>query len=112
VMKVVRDGQQSGNEAKLFSKVVPRAPSSARTFVMTRIDSTVWSSVIRTRTFGRAWDCWSRGDEAATASPLKAEEASVAESASTDSDAARTPNALGRMPAIHELERERVVSGS
>src|SRR5215211_2444691 len=46
VRKVDRDGQQSGNDAKLFWKVVPSAARSARTFVITRTDSTVWSSVM------------------------------------------------------------------
>ena len=58
VRKVDRDGQQSGNETKLFVNVVPRAASRVFTFVMTRIDSTVWSSVIRTTMFGLVCVCW------------------------------------------------------
>ena len=53
VRKVERDGQQSENETKLLSKVTPWSAISAFTFGMTRIDSTVWSSVMRTTTFGR-----------------------------------------------------------
>src|ERR671924_2214552 len=91
VMNVVREGQQSGNDAKLFVNVVPRAASSAFTFDITRIDSTVWSSVMRTAMFGRAC-IW--------AVCRRAVEASEAESAGTASDAARAPHALGRMLAI------------
>ena len=54
VRYVVLDGQQRGNDAKLFSKVVPWRARSAFTFCITRIDSTVWSSVISTRMFGLA----------------------------------------------------------
>ena len=36
VRNVEREGQHSGNDAKLFSKVVPSAASSARTFAITR----------------------------------------------------------------------------
>jgi hypothetical protein len=57
VRNVEREGQQSGNDAKLFSKVVPSAARSARTFVITRNDSTVWSSVITTSTLGFAGAC-------------------------------------------------------
>jgi hypothetical protein len=60
VRNVERDGQHSGNDAKLFSKVVPSAASSARTFAITRTDSTVWSSVMITSTFGLAGVCFDR----------------------------------------------------
>ena len=53
VRNVARDGQQSENEAKLLSNVVPWSTSSRLTFFMTRIDSTVWSSVMITTMFGR-----------------------------------------------------------
>jgi len=53
VRNVERDGQQSEYETKLRSKVTPWSASSVRTFGITRIDSTVWSSVISTTTFGR-----------------------------------------------------------
>ena len=53
VRKVERDGQQSEYETKLLSKVTPWSAISVFTFGMTRIDSTVWSSVMRTTTFGR-----------------------------------------------------------
>ena len=52
VRKVAREGQQSEKLTKLFWKVAPWAPISEFTFVMTRIDSTVWSSVSMTSTFG------------------------------------------------------------
>ena len=57
VRRVERDGQQSGKDAKLFSNVVPSPASSVRTFVITRTDSTVWSSVMITSTFGLAGAC-------------------------------------------------------
>jgi hypothetical protein len=57
VMNVARDGQQSGNDAKLFTKVVPWRPSSVLTFAITRSDSTVWSSAISTTMFGLAAAC-------------------------------------------------------
>ena len=53
VRKVARDGQQSEYETKLLSNVTPWSAISDFTFGMTRIDSTVWSSVSRTMTFGR-----------------------------------------------------------
>src|SRR5689334_3641954 len=53
VRNVERDGQQSEYETKLLSKVTPWSAISVFTFGMTRIDSTVWSSVSRTTTFGR-----------------------------------------------------------
>jgi hypothetical protein len=62
--------------------------------------------------FGRACGCCRFAGEAAADSPLNDEEASVAESASTDNDAARTPNALGRMLAIHGIKRAMAVRGS
>src|SRR5918997_5121932 len=95
VTNVARDGQQSGKDAKLFVNVVPRAASSAFTFVMTRTDSTVWSSVITTTMFGRVWACEGFAG---------AEETREAESAGTASDAARTPHALGRLLAILLLQ--------
>ena len=53
VRNVARDGQQSANDAKLLSNDVPWATSRRLTFFMTRIDSTVWSSVMITTMFGR-----------------------------------------------------------
>jgi hypothetical protein len=53
VRNVERDGQQSEYETKLLSKVTPWSAISVFTFGITRIDSTVWSSVSRTTTFGR-----------------------------------------------------------
>jgi hypothetical protein len=53
VNSVARDGQQSAVEAKARSKVVPVAASDERTPGITRMDSTVWSSVMITITFGR-----------------------------------------------------------
>ena len=85
VMYVDLDGQQSGKDAKLFVNVVPRAASSVFTFGMTRIDSTVWSSVISTTMFGRVCVCWTSD---------VAEEASAAESARSASVAAKISRAL------------------
>jgi len=53
VRKVEREGQQSEYETKLLSKVTPWSARSVRTLGITRIDSTAWSSVINTTTFGR-----------------------------------------------------------
>ena len=53
VNRVERDGQQSGLDTKERSKVVPRSPSVRRTPDITRIDSSVWSSVITITMFGR-----------------------------------------------------------
>ena len=69
VRKVARDGQQSENEAKLLSNDVPWATSSRLTFFMTRIDSTVWSSVMITTMFGRFG-----GSEGAVGAPTAPEE--------------------------------------
>ncbi len=55
VRKVARDGQQSDMLTKLFSNVAPWLPISELTLPITRIDSTVWSSVSITTMFGRAW---------------------------------------------------------
>src|SRR5918994_4334152 len=95
VMNVARDGQQSGNDAKLFANVVPWRARRVFTFAITRIDSTVWSSVITTTMFGFA------GPGALL--PLCA--ASRAESVSAAVAAARTPQALGLMPAIMTWRR-------
>ncbi len=53
VRNVARDGAQSEKLAKLLSKVVPDPPRSRFTLSITRIDSTVWSSVMITTMFGR-----------------------------------------------------------
>ncbi len=57
VRNVARDGQQSEYETKLLSKVTPWSAISDFTFGMTRIDSTVWSSVMKTMTLGRVVAC-------------------------------------------------------
>ena len=53
VRKVARDGQQSEKLTKLFANVAPWSPISELTLCITFIDSTVWSSVSITSTFGR-----------------------------------------------------------
>src|SRR3954447_16380204 len=53
VRNVARDGQQSEYETKLLSNVTPWSEISVFTFGMTRIDSSVWSSVSKTMTLGR-----------------------------------------------------------
>ena len=80
--KVERDGQQSEYETKLLSNVTPWSAISVFTFGMTRIDSTVWSSVMRTRTFGRTAD---EDFDSPSAEPL-----SAATAASPAARAART----------------------
>jgi hypothetical protein len=54
VRKVARDGQHSELETKLLANVVPRWPRRARVFGSARISSSLWSSVMMTRMFGRA----------------------------------------------------------
>ena len=54
VNSVAREGQQSEKFTKLRVKVVPLPPSSSRVLGITDIEASVWSSVIRTTTFGRA----------------------------------------------------------
>src|SRR5215210_8041104 len=61
VRNVEREGQHNEYETKLLSNVTPWFARSARTLPITRIDSTVWSSVMTTTTFGRF-----TGAEAAT----------------------------------------------
>ena len=75
VRKVAREGQQSANDAKLLSKDVPWAMSSRLTFFMTRIDSTVWSSVMITTMFGRCG-----GRECAAGAPTAPEETAATQS--------------------------------
>ena len=53
VRKDERDGQQSERVTKLLSNVVPCRPISASVLRITRISSTVWSSVSITTRFGR-----------------------------------------------------------
>ena len=53
VRKVAREGQQSGNDAKLLVKVAPERATSSFRFAITRIDSVVWSSLMTTTMFGR-----------------------------------------------------------
>src|ERR687895_207453 len=53
VRNVARDGQQSAKETTACVKVVPFCASRRLTFRITRIDSSVWSSVMKTTTFGR-----------------------------------------------------------
>src|SRR5688500_9463479 len=53
VRKVARDGQQSANDTTACVKVVPRRASRRLTFRITRIDSSVWSSVMKTTMFAR-----------------------------------------------------------
>src|SRR3954470_24802066 len=53
VMKVARDGQQSGNESTAFVNLVPCAASSLRTFGIWARSAAAWSSVITTRMLGR-----------------------------------------------------------
>ena len=55
VRKVAREGQQSEKLTKLFRNVAPWSPISELTLSITRIDSSVWSSVSITTMFGRAW---------------------------------------------------------
>src|SRR3954453_19461173 len=52
-MKVVREGQQSGNESTAFEKLVPCFASSLRTFGILARSAADWSSVITTRMLGR-----------------------------------------------------------
>ena len=53
VMKVAREGQQSGNESTASANVVPFAASRRLTFGMCARSACAWSSVITTRMFGR-----------------------------------------------------------
>ena len=53
VMKVAREGQQSGNESIASANVVPRLASRRFTFGMCATSAWAWSSVITTRMFGR-----------------------------------------------------------
>jgi hypothetical protein len=53
VNSVARDGQQSAVDTNARSKVVPPTASAERTPDITRMDSTVWSSVMITTMFGR-----------------------------------------------------------
>jgi hypothetical protein len=53
VMKVAREGQQSGNESTASANVVPRAASRRLTFGIFATSAWAWSSVITTRMFGR-----------------------------------------------------------
>jgi hypothetical protein len=57
VRNVAREGQQREKVAKLLSNVVPWSASRVFTFPITRNDSTVWSSVMITTTFGRTRCC-------------------------------------------------------
>src|SRR3954447_19223141 len=52
VRYVARDGQHNENETTLFANVTPLAAINACTFVSTRIDSRVWSSVMTMTMFG------------------------------------------------------------
>jgi hypothetical protein len=54
VRNVAREGQHSGKLTKKLSNVVPWSAISLRTLPITRSDSSVWSSVMITTTFGRA----------------------------------------------------------
>jgi hypothetical protein len=67
VRNVAREGQQREKETKLFSNVVPGATSRRWTLAITRSDSTVWSSVITTTTFGRRGTCAVAGSAASQA---------------------------------------------
>ena len=58
VRNVARDGQQSGNEAKLLVNVAPSPPSCWLVWLMKRIESAVWSSDITTTTLGRSSFCF------------------------------------------------------
>src|SRR3954447_19003632 len=51
-MKVVREGQQSGNESTAFEKLVPCFASSLRTFGILARSAADWSSVITARWLG------------------------------------------------------------
>src|SRR3954468_16209262 len=53
VMKVAREGQQSGNESTALVNFVPCCASSLRTFGIFATSAAAWSSVITTRMFGR-----------------------------------------------------------
>ncbi len=55
VRKVAREGQQSEKLTKLFRNVAPCSPISVLTLSITRIDSSVWSSVWITSTLGLGW---------------------------------------------------------
>src|SRR5687768_1538655 len=103
VMYVAREGQQSGNDAKLFVNVVPRRASNASTLLITRSDSTVWSSAITTTMFGFAAGAC---EDEAEAEPPPIATASTAESSTAAVAAARTPRALVRLLAINRSRRD------
>src|SRR5687768_16434923 len=105
VMYVAREGQQSGNDAKLFVNDVPCRASNDSTLAITRIDSTVWSSVITTTMFGFA--CGACEEEAEAAPPPTA---TARRDESAASAAAKRPQALGRLLAIKSRPRLQVPS--
>ena len=57
VRNVEREGQQSGERREVVLEGGLR-PRAGRTFAITRTDSTVWSSVMITSTFGVAGACF------------------------------------------------------
>jgi len=57
VSSVARDGQHNGNVTNAFENVVPWSARRRCTWGITRIDSSVWSSVRITTMFGGSFPC-------------------------------------------------------
>jgi hypothetical protein len=100
VRNVARDGQQRGNEAKLFANVVPSAASRRWTFAITRTDSTVWSSDMTTTTLGRG--CGTASFVADAGRPATS---AATAGRTSQRNASRTPIA-GLIPALTRIQRQ------
>ena len=103
VRKVAREGQQSEKLTKLFWKVAPWAPISEFTFAITRIDSTVWSSVSMTSTLGRASAACARSANAGSISATAS--TPITASIASNGEGWRSPGAMW-LPTTPGLARQ------